>query len=520
MAQTDPVEIVVDIIDQFSDDLAELRAQLEQIDAMDLNIDFDIMGDQEIEQIIARIQAVPNNESVFFHARMMGLARVRSQIASVQAQASMPALPGLGGGGVAGGAVPDMPALPAPGGDGGGGRAFRMTGRNLRKLNRTFGGTMSIISRVTPNMMMLWNILAAMIPVIVALGGAVIGLAGAFGALAAAGAAIIGVGLLGWGEDFSSSMENLSSQAEDLGARLFEVMQPAAQTFQPILSDWMEGAPRQVEQLVGPMQELTVFADALEAAGTGFVDWVENVINSMVSMEDQVEQLSLRFGDIVGSFIIDFMEAMVQFTYENQNALIQLASAVGKLFGALLNISMAIAATLATMSPLVELIAFFAELLNTDIGRAILTAIASLLLMNSVLGIIFSAVAALNGILTLMAYGALSQAATYILSSYIPAVQGAIASTMQWVASLGALRAALLTTGIGAALVVGGFALNEMMGSNAGNNVPSSNTSGSGGGNTYVQIDGDVGRREYDRLIDKTHGTTREEMSIQEDMNE
>jgi len=36
MANTDPVQIVVEIVDQFSDDLKDLRAELEKIDKKDI----------------------------------------------------------------------------------------------------------------------------------------------------------------------------------------------------------------------------------------------------------------------------------------------------------------------------------------------------------------------------------------------------------------------------------------------------------------------------------------------------
>lgn len=525
MATTDPVQIVIEIVDQFSDDLAELRAQLEAIDAMDIDVDFDINDvAREVADVHAQIGSIPNSETVWFHARMRGLQRVRAQIASAQAQAASISLgrglPSPGGGlfgqpmalpGAGGGGTPDVIPDSISSGE---------FARNLRNLRRQFGGSLSIISRFTPNIMMVWNALAAMIPVIVSLAAAAIGLAGAFGALATAGAAVVGAGLLGWGDTFGENMDNLTEQLEQLGSRLFDVMQPAATTFQPILQDWLEGAPRQLERLVGPMQELTVFADALSAAGAGFIGWIADVINSMVAMEDMIEQIALRFGEVAGGFLISFFENMIEFAYQNQEALINLSSSLRTLFGALLDISMAVAAVLSTMSPFIEIIGFLAGLLNTDIGRAILTVIASLLIMNSTLGILMTTVAALNGVLTLLAFNSLHKTVIYILSQYVPAISTAIASTLEWVAALGALRAALLTTGVGIALVGGGLLINEAMGANASGPSTSAQSQGRGGGNTYIQVEGDVGRREAERIIDATHGTTREEMSIQEDISE
>jgi hypothetical protein len=58
MANTDPVQIVVEIVDQFSDDLKDLRAELEKIDKKDIEPDFDIEDEGDIESIRAQLEAL------------------------------------------------------------------------------------------------------------------------------------------------------------------------------------------------------------------------------------------------------------------------------------------------------------------------------------------------------------------------------------------------------------------------------------------------------------------------------
>jgi len=61
MAETDPVRIVVEIVDQFSDEINELRAQLEELDLKDIDADFDIEDGGDIESIRAQMQALEDD---------------------------------------------------------------------------------------------------------------------------------------------------------------------------------------------------------------------------------------------------------------------------------------------------------------------------------------------------------------------------------------------------------------------------------------------------------------------------
>jgi hypothetical protein len=510
MADVDPVEIVVDIIDQFSDDLRELSRKLERIDAKSLNIDLDVQASGEIASTEAQLDAMARDRTVGIRTRIGGV-------------------PGTGGDDDGG--IP-VPSISRPGGGRGnlmlgGTGAMRMIGRGggggglsslipddaLEQSRQSFRRLGSVVGRLTPNIMMVWNVLAAGIPIMVSLGAAAIGLAGALGTVAVAGAAILGVGLLGFGDSFSASISNATTELQNLGSTLFDVLQPVARTFQPILQGWLEGAPRQVQQLVGPMQGLAVFADTLSAAGAGIVDWIAEAVSAMVAMDDVINQMVLRLGAIAGDFLINWMENMVQFAYDNQTAMIQLAGVVRDLFGALLDISVVAATTLSQFSFLTDILAFFADMLNTRVGRTIVMAVALLVSFETALAAAAGVVGILNANLGVMAAG--------IASKYLPMVSQAIASTWAWISSLSTLRAVLASTGIGLAVIGGGLLANELLFDDAG---PSGGAGtrggGGGGGGTYINVQGDVGRRELDRVLDQTGGVARQEISITEDMSQ
>lgn len=502
MAEVDPVEIIVDIVDQFSDELRELRGELERIDAKSLNIDLDVNASGEIASTEAQLNAMARDRSVGIRTRVGGVSA------------------GDGDGGI------PVPSLDRPdGGRGnlmlGGKGAMRMIGRgdiwgtfphdSLKKARERFSRLGGLVGKMTPNIMMVWNALAAGIPIMVSLAGAAIGLAGALAAVAAAGVAILGVGLLGFGDTFTSSIQNATSELQNLGSTLFDVIQPVANTFQPILMGWLEGAPRQVQKLVGPMQNLAVFADVLSAAGAGFIDWTARVLEAMTGMEGIISQMTMRLGTVAGNFLINWMENMVQFAYDNQTAMIKLAGVVRDLFSALLNISVVAATTLAQFSFLTDILTLLADLLNTRVGRVLVTTIAILFSLETAAAAVLGIVGLLNGGLTAMATG--------IATKYLPAVSSAIASTWAWISSLSTLRAVLASTGIGLALIGGGLLVNEMLPSPGPSGGTGTRGGAGGGGGTYINVEGDVGRRELDRVLDHTGGVARDEISITEDMS-
>lgn len=615
-----PVEIVVDIVGNFQDELEKLEKRLDEIDAKKVDVDFEIDSEGEIKKVKAQLKQLKKDINTDLDIDVDGAAKAQATKTALSKDMRSTLRIGTdideAGGGILKGAFgPDGPDLPlgkdaplyndaqmdflesmhdhqstasrlrsaidpnlqraptqeffggrnlgvetppkfdapdigdpmtgkfgmrrvadwpdfTPGVAGGGGRGptfgflddadrklqldemAKNSRKNLRKLFQT-------LDKFRPNIMMVWNALAAFIPIFISLGAAAIGLAGGMIAIASAGAAILGLGLLGWGKDFQSNLQNLQQEARKLGSQLFDILQPAARTAQPIMQDWMEGMPRQVQRLVDPLRQLmTAFEGTLGQIGVGLVDWIVRVVNQMVSMEGIISQIVLRFGKIAGDFLIEFMTNMVQFAYENQAALIEMSGAIRDLLGVLLKFSIFVVRILSVLTPLVTMLNWVAGILSNRWVAGITTTILTLYAMHAAITAVTAALAAQNGWL-------LANIAN-IAVRYLSAVYGAIVATYQWVASVWQLNAALGVLAGLLTVATGGLAL--LAGATAagfvGGQIPNGPGGGGGGvdqtvnhGGTTINIQGDVDKKQMDRLLDEVPAETRNEMNFNSEMD-
>lgn len=504
MAEVNPVEIVIELIDSVSDDLAQIQAELDAIDAQSLDIDVDINATEEISSTEAQLDVMARDRTVDVDVDREGIpfgvgsganrfTPTFNELESVAARTPPMAMRGIPvqGGPTAASAItgPDLDTDfgfrgdVVPGAD-----EFAEMADDLPRLGRA-------IDRVRPRMSDLWNIAAALIPVWISMGAAVAGLAGSLVAVAGAGASIIGLGLIGWGQDVGQSLDIAAQKAQKLAQRVGNVFRPAGVTFAPILEDWMQGAPGQLQQLVGPMQELVVFEDTLSQIGSGFIDWVERGIRVSARFEDTISQLVLRFGRLTGGFIISFFRDMALFTSRNQQLLVRLADSLGEVFGALLDVSIVAVQALSTLSPVLDIVGFLAELLNTRLGRGLVTAYTLMLSLSS-----------------------LAARLVPQLISVAVGIWEIYTATNSLNAALSTLRSILSTLGIGLVMAGIGLAANEVL---VADNPGPSGTGGGGSGGpggTYINIEGDVREREMDRLRDVSGGAAKTEIDFNESM--
>ena len=611
MAETDPVKIVVDIVDQFSDDLKELEAKLEKIDNMEISPELDIDASEEIKKVQAQLQKLKKEIEADLDIDVDGAATAQAVKSSLSKDMrSTLHIDTDSGGGIppplgadamsavretsrsslntvldregASGHIPKdvhpgrleeivpetnalteftkkmqqqrkraksamgpdvlrMPTgvtdffeggmgaprpnrgprgVPTPTGGGMGNLSvpgfsskdrgnFDFAGAN-KKANKAFKGLSNTLRKLKPNMMMVWNTLAALIPVFIALAGAAVGLAAGLIAIATAGAAIVGLGLLGWGEDLESSMKGAKEQAKSLGSRLFDILQPVADMAQPVLKDWMKGAPRQVQKLVNPLQNLIeAFSGPLSDMGAGIADWLAQVIQSMASMDGMITQIIKRFGRVAGNAILDFMENMVVFAYQNQEALINMAHSLRMVGRTLLNISVFVIRVISVLKPLIDLVAWASQIFKNKWVAALTASTIAAIVMVSVLTSVAAAAQAAS-------FGLLAMALNAILV-WIGSMQTAIVTAYEFVAALGTVQAALVATGVGAFIVGAGY-----LAAQAAEGPEPADTSsrrrggsrGSGGAGNTVIIEGNVEKQEMNRLMDRMGPTAREEQTV------
>lgn len=623
MAATDPVRIVVEIVDEFSDDLAELRAQLEELDLKDLDINLDVDDNGDIESVKAQLQALREGIEAHFDididdsdfARAMGMkalldddvemgvdfepnrddlpipgdaetlqglkgvgpddirtpnaaevdfmrnireatdsaAELESDLdTKMRGQFDSPRALEVGStgfgdflgrergtdafqrmfGGDADFEVPgfgdgdDRDRFPrfrrmlgSPGIDAFGGSLLpgtpdmpfsRRAGAGVAVLNDEFNNLGRTLLKYRPSIMDWWNIMAALIPILIAMIGLVIGLASAFVALGLAAATLAGVGLLGWGDSISESFSKAQSEAKRLARTLFDVMQPAADAFQPLQEDAMRAIPGLVADLVGPMQNLTVFADEIAGIGTGFVDWIERGINAAVGLDDVIGQILTRFGAGLGDFLIGVLRTMTKEVYRNQNAYADLAAILVESLVIIFNVVKAVAFTISQFRFLIDIIALLTNLMSNKWAVGFLTFISIVVLLETALATLVQTLYALAGV------GLISWLRSLFpfLSMLIGYIQAATLAIWEMYGAWAALAAA---TGVGLALAAGGLLLEDVISQSVNN--PGGGARGAAatrGGGTYINIEGDVEKKQMDRLLDKVPGETRGEMQMQD----
>jgi hypothetical protein len=332
------------------------------------------------------------------------------------------------------------------------GDAQSKLGKKFRSLRPTMGQYMQL--------------LAAIIPVAVALGTQLLGVAAAMGAVAAAGGAVMGLGLLGHAESLEGSVEQAKQQVQDLKQEMFEVFQPTMQQFAPIQSQMFDAMPEGMGGIAESMEGLTVYEDTLYELGSSLSGGFEKAINIIVENEQAISQLTTRFGGLIGSGLLNFFEWLIQAASKNQQLLVELGQDMLKLAVAAYNVSMAISKVLTAFSPLFDLLVFISEVLNSEIIVGLVTMIGWLFVLGKAALVIWGVYQ------SFMALAAGIKFATMLMFSYEMSTWGAVAATLALVAAIG-----LLT--LGAATVIGGAVTSGAMGAQ---DVPTGPSGGGGPG--------------------------------------
>jgi len=386
----------------------------------------------------------------------------------------------------------------------------------VQELDDSFTNLGRTLLEYRPSIMDWWNILALLIPILITMVGLVIGLAAAFVALGAAAATILGVGLLGWGDSLGESFSNLQTEAKDLASTLFDVLQPAAQAFRPMQEDLLEAVPGRIADLVGPMQELVVFGDELASIGDGFIDWMEEGIKASTALDEEIGQILIRFGGAFGDFLINVLRTMVREVYRNQDAYARLAGILLDAVVSIFNVVKAVAFAISNFKLLFDILAAVSGFLSNKFMVAILTGIAGLILLETVLASVTSLFAALMSLSGAMVVAWASQLfpALWTLVTYLEAVFIALSQVYGMWTALAAATGGLLALAAGAGAAFG-LAKSATGGRDVGGSVGQQQS----GGNTFINVEGDVEKRQMDRLLDKVPSETRGEMAMQQGMD-
>lgn len=255
-----------------------------------------------------------------------------------------------------------------------------------------FKGMKKKIRSLIPSMSTFYSLFAAILPLMISMGTQALGVAAAMGSVAVAGASILALGLVGHGEDMASSWREAKEQLSTLKKEMFETFQPTMQTFAPIQARFFEMMPEELNKVAKSMEGLTVYSDTLFASFAGLTDFMADFFGLMVANEGAISQLTMRFGDIIGTNILGFFQFLIDEAYESQGMLIRLGGAFKDLLSGAYQFSKIIARVVVALTPLAGLFAWLGRLLNNKIIVGILTFV-------TVLGLTVYTVMTLSGVM-------------------------------------------------------------------------------------------------------------------------
>lgn len=463
MAELEQLEIIIDVIDQFEDELDRLLLKLAEVETAvqavdDIHIDVEVRGERELDALIAKLGTLEGMDLSGVGDIVVGDKHIRR-----------------GGGGGRGG----------------------ITGRQFDRLDDLMGVQQAQLGRLIKDMGELdieasgasrsmrnaadaaedatssffeadlrmtdvHNALARLVPMLLVFIGAIPAVVGALVALAAAAvaatvalAALTGFAALGaaaemGGGDIGAGFEEMLQEIQE---DFLDAFMPIAQRLAPLFQDAIDGLDRFFQAVANQGDSLVELSDDARAFGQFIQDAMPPFLNNMARF---VDAMSGVFG-LIANADVDIFGTLAMMLEESLGPMMVLTSQIASLLPHIFRLSVGfLQAT--------NLILFF--------GNAVLDIVTIGGMLDHMLGLVvgsllaaYGAALLLNSALIAMAGSALVSAGRSIiqlvayLAGYLGASGSAIASTLGLAASFKVLAAAIALTGIGALVVIlGGIA--------------------------------------------------------------
>lgn len=401
----------------------------------------------------------------------------------------------------------------------------RLDGPRLRgtreQLAEVTDGMTDALRKLKPSMRQWWALIAAIIPLLITFATHALGVAAAMGAVAIAGAALLGIGLIGHGEDVGEAFRNAREEVKQFGEDLFEVFQGPAQSFAPVQSEFFDWAPGEMDGLADSLEGLLAYESSLFDMWSGLTGWLEASVRGMAESEEQVSQLAFRFGDILGTSIIDFFGWLLDETHANQSMLISLGRAIVMVAGVIFNLSKAVSRLVITFTPLLGFLFMVTKLLNNKLVMGVVVFAATMGIATLAALKLTAAIAALSAV----GIGGMIP----MLFSVFSALQGYVFNALMATSASYALAQsiatviAVATLGVGALVALGAAAatVDSMSNMSPGGDFggggsagfPAGRGGGFGGGggggttiinegDTNINVEGNANRRSIESIRD------------------
>jgi hypothetical protein len=354
------------------------------------------------------------------------------------------------------------------------------------QLTKTF-------KKAFPSMGKYMQLLAALIPIAVSLGSQLLGVAAAMGAVGVAGASIVGLGLLGHGDNMASSFAQAKQEIQDLKREMFDEVQPLAQTFAPIQARMFDALPGGMSGIFDEMEGLSNFEGLLFDLGGSAASGIERFFRIINENRGIISELTEEMGGMLGTGLLNFFEWLIQNAAENKQLMLETIAALKSLAVAGFNIAMVVTKIVTAFTPFFNVLAGIAKVLNNGVivgflsfiaVGAVVLSISSSIIM-SMWGMATSIGAVVSG-LAFLGKGSILAGIAVFFSELLIYTEAAIAHFMALGAAAKFATAAIAATGVGAALVLGGMAVNHAM---SGPQMPESGGYGSSGGGSRVYND-------------------------------
>lgn len=330
----------------------------------------------------------------------------------------------------------------------------------VQGVRESFSKFGNVLRRLKPSMRQWWQLLAMLLPLLIAAGVQAAGAATAMLGLAGAAGAVIGMGLLGHANDMGDAFGEAKAQLSDLKDELFNTFQGPMQAFAPIQADLFAWLPSQLDGVARAMEGLVVYEDAIFSMFAGLADFAEEFVNIFVRNEDQVSQLALRMGSALGSTLLNGLEWLIETGYENQDMLTSLGSVLVDIGKILYNLSTFVGRVVAALQPLFTMLSWLSGLLNNKLIAFLFTTVTVFALMSYMLvgvaGKVYVLVTAVQSLLSWLA----ALGAGGVLGGVIPALKLIAANVVALTMDLFGLSfaAATAVTAL-SALTLGAFAI-------------------------------------------------------------
>ena len=380
------------------------------------------------------------------------------------------------------------------------------------------------LRKLVPSMQKWYRLVALVIPLLITMAGAALGAAAALGSLAGVGAAMVGIGLLGYGDSLSESLRNAQKRTQQLKEELFDVFQPVAGVFQPFVEQLFGKIPKVAGQLTEPLKDLEAsgfdnfFIGALE--GTG--DFLADLIRLINQLAPEIQAIGAGLGRVFGDILLGLLQWSVKELYNNWEAFSRLGTIIIDLLVILYNLAKVVSFALSFFKPLFDILVGISNVFENRLSASILAGVAAMIALYYAASSVAAAFAIIKG-------SAIAQA---LYSGVIAAgsLTGALASVSMTLSTIIAQMTALnmLTGGVllAAGAVVGYLAYQELKpetpslptgGTSSPSGFGSPSPTGGYGSGTQINIYGDVGRDEYQRLRDEFPDMYQEQSKIDEE---